>query len=219
MIDKIFDEAKAGRWDLYRELYTSLSLKDKQELFHRCYDLFPDQDCSNHEVASEVFDIVCKKIKDPVVVELGCHRGDLAKSILKQYPKIIKWYGYDINLKALQNKVVEDKRFIPLGLETEFYLTNIPVFNIFVCTHTLEHIKFHEVYSCLNKISDIAKIIFIEIPIDKGGNNWSGYTGAHVSDYSINYLKKVIIFLGYDILYESKRKTWISAWIKNKIER
>ena len=148
------------------------------------------------------------------VVELGCHQGNLAKTMLGQFDiKYIKsWVGYDICKAALARSVVKDKRYTAVSLSDWFYNTDLPSFNVFVSTHTFEHMDLDEIEKTFAHISQLAKYLILEIPISEAGQDFKGYRGAHVLTSGRQVIRDLITKHGFDQIMDSQTDAWITGW-------
>jgi len=210
ILKKIKEEGKQG-WNLYRDYYDLLTFEDLVVLNDKLDELFPNQNHFNEQVIKGYFDQLVSE--ELFVLELGCHVGNLAKTMLREYSNVTRWTGLDISKSVIKRTIVRDIRYFSFHLETWFFETKLPIFNVFISTHTLEHMRLTEVFKCLKHVDPVTYMI-LEIPLSK--NRWYNYGGTHILDANKDTLKRIFTELGYDcknevgdllIFLEKKKET------------
>jgi hypothetical protein len=207
-----------GGWDIYRECFPDLSIGDLVKLELIWDEWFPKQAHFSLDLISELF-IEAQSVLDKLeVIELGCHQGYLAKDILSRF-NIDSWTGYDINKSALKRSVVEDERYTTVALVDKwFHEIDLPDFNVFVSSHTLEHMYLEEVEKTIVHVSQLAKYMILEIPILEAGQKWKGYGGTHTLTCDRQTIRDLITSHGFYNTKDSHVKgttyKWVTGWRK-----
>ena len=210
--ENILNAVKHRNWDVYRKHFHNLSIKDQIQLNYEWDKRYPKQAHFSIKPITACFTNATTKFKNFSVVELGCHQGYLAKQILEHFDSINSWIGYDINSQALERSVVKDKRYTNIALKDWFHNTTIPNFDLFISTHTFEHMDLDGVDKTIASISRIAKYMILEIPIQEYERHWRGYKGGHVLRSGRPEIRSLIEKYGFSQISESTRKYWVSEW-------
>ena len=132
---------QAGRqknWNAFRSVYDLLTIEDLIDINIRWDVTMPPQRCASYKLVLDAFKSE-KFGSFSEIVELGCHRGHLAKEILKNVGDV-NWTGYDINKAAINDSVIT-LGFTAIHQVDWFWNINIAKFDTFVSTHTLEHMN------------------------------------------------------------------------------
>lgn len=218
MIEQINEAQKKTDWDVYRKFYPSLSFQDCMRVSETFDQLWPHQAFFSLEAIQQIFDFVELNIAEAIkVIELGCHEGHLAKSMLGKYESIASWSGYDINHRALLRSVVDDDRYRAIALNDWFHHIELPEFNVFVSSHTLEHLDSEQAIKVFDQISEKAIFLVLEIPISEDGQDWQGYKGTHVLKEGRRVIRQIISQRKYVCFQESCGNYpmgWVTRWRK-----
>jgi len=213
---EIFKVGKDFNFDSYRQYYSSLSFQANKRISEALDHMWPHQAQFNLRRLTKIFALIEPEIPGAMkVIELGCHEGHLAKGILQRIPgfSIQSWVGYDLNSRALSRSgsIVNDERFSTVALARVFYMTELPEFNIFVSTHTLEHMNIHEVIKVFDHTCKGSLYLVLEIPIKENGQDWRCYKGAHVLKEGRRAIRELLYARGYTCFYENG-PSWTTAW-------
>jgi len=201
-IKQIISDMTHGNFESYRNNYADMSESVIRYLYAEMYN--PDAPCY---ASVEEFEKLLRNVCYPSIVELGCHRGHLAKKLLSIFPNIQKWYGFDINPKALKHSIVDDSRFVPvLTPFTEFQDNSS---NVFISSHTLEHLSTEQVTATLTALKH--EWVFLEMPITENGQEkWKG-RNTHVLTAGRKDIRKML--KQYNIFYENTYTTTKENWV------
>ena len=137
------------------------------------------------------------------IVELGCGDGSLAVACLTnlhtQQP--LEWVGYDISPYFIQN-AKRHEQFIPCLLEDQIWNLNIPRFDVFVSSHTLEHLYSDEVEKLVAWLSSHAKYAVVCVPLrpDK-----TAVGANHILDKGFIWLRELFVRAGFRIIWDTGR--------------
>uniref|UniRef100_A0A6H1Z7H3 Putative methyltransferase n=1 Tax=viral metagenome TaxID=1070528 RepID=A0A6H1Z7H3_9ZZZZ len=203
-------------FDAYRQYYSSLSFPERQRISEALDQIWPLQARFNLLLLDRIFSLIEPDIPGAIkILELGCHEGHLAKEILQRVPgfSVQSWVGYDLNARALSRSasIVNDERFSSFALGDWFYNIELPEFNIFLSTHTLEHMVLHEATKIFDHICKKALYLIFEIPIEENGQAWRGYKGSHVLEAGRKIIRKLLSDRGYTCFYEDG-PSWTTGW-------
>jgi hypothetical protein len=205
---------KAGllkNWDDFRAVYNDLTIKDLVSI-NTAWDIkLPEQNHSSVGLYRKMFEMI--ELDELRVVELGCHRGNLARKVLESTTRKIKdWTGYDVNHKAVAvaNRISEPP-FHGVKLNQWFWEVWLSGFNVFVSAHTLEHFNKGQVFKILERVAT-CNYLLLEIPFRK---SWDGYRGSHVLDASEEEIARFLAPM-YKCIFEAGglHKSRVTAWRK-----
>lgn len=203
-----------NNWDYYRSMYINgmYSFDDLVRLNNIWYHKIQNQEFYNLNKALNFFSILDGPVS---VVELGCYRGSLAKSILAENKNITSWLGYDICSDALDETVVTDKRFTPVYMDDQWYFQHKGDFDIFVSTHTLEHMTVLEVQEVLAKLDVWCKrAVYLELPLIESGKVWRGGASSHVLRWGRKQFRDIFNQGEWRVTYEPPAKdTVMAGWV------
>lgn len=214
VLNTVIEKAiKNKNWDTYRKYYSALSVEDHIEISVYLDKLAPNQAHFSIEPITELFTEAKNLLGELNIIELGCWTGDLAKEVLSKFD-IKSWIGYDISANTLKRSVVKDERYKTVALSKWIYDTTIPDFNVFLSTHTFEHMSLEEVEKTVAYISDKTKYMILEIPLSEDGQDWKGYSGTHVLTASRQTIRDLITSHGFVKTKDTQIKS-TSAWTIN----
>jgi len=194
-------------WNKFREYYDSLLFSEREELSVRFDSLFPKQRYFHKGQFVKMLNMIDGDIK---VVEFGCHDGSLAKETIPHVKNISMWYGFDFNTFSDRCFSIDKFKFIPL--EKWFHDTKLPEFNVFVSSHSIEHISDIQALKLLKHVST-AKHCLFEIPINDEGRSWHNWGCSHVLTWGRIRLREIMNSLGYDLFYNLD-SVGVTGWLK-----
>lgn len=200
-------------WNKFRKEYNDVSFKDMSILYESLCKNGKDQKCYHSNVYEKVFSIFKGNSK---VIELGCYKGYLANEMLNKFPNIKSWIGYDIAKLAIKNTIVKDKRYKSYHLKKWFDEIDLDFFDIFISSHTIEHLSWEQVKKTLSKVIDKCKYVVLEIPIPEKGKNWINFNSPHVLTKGRKHLREFMSL--HKIIWDgNEKKHWTIIWkIKNE---
>ncbi len=203
-----------NNWDFYRRKYINgmYSFDDLVKLNNIWYHKVQNQEFYNLNKALDFF----STFDEPVsVVELGCYRGSLAQQVLAKNENITVWLGYDICSGALDDEVVHDERFKPVYMEDQWHNQHKGDFDIFVSTHTLEHMTVPEVRAVLDKLDVWCKrAVYLELPLLESGKVWRGGASSHVLRWGRKHFRDIFNQGEWRVIYEPPAANSVMAgWV------
>lgn len=201
-------------WNIFRENYQDLNFDDLEKLNSYWARLWYQDERYHKSEFIEMFNILrCMSNNDDLyVLELGCHKGHLAMDILQQFSNIKNWIGYDFS-SCVNESILNEPRYTPVSLNDWFHLTELPHFNTFVSSHTMEHLSSDQVLKTFQHIASKAKYLLLEIPLNENGKDWHNWSCAHVLTWGQKYIRDALHKLGYRWFYEIKT-LGIMGWEK-----
>jgi len=185
IVNGIFEAVKRGNWELHRACYHLLTFAEKKYLLEKYYILYPSQPpCYKLKIFIEFFSQL--PYEEITVTELGCGNGKLGRELLARFDNIMSWVGYDLSGSRIKNSR-RARGYTAIELKEPF---TGPFGDVFVSSHTFEHMNAMEVRAVLSKVD--SKYIMLEIPIKEDGQNWSQYGGAHILQQGREYIRKLL---------------------------
>jgi hypothetical protein len=139
--------------DRYRKGYDKLSFTDKQFIYNKLLSTYlqmPD------EPSYLLFCLERLNKPKAEVIELGGYDGAQALTVLTKYPQMV-WRNYDLSIAAryfTQRKLSHYPYLFHL-LKAPFTEAELPEADMFYTSKTLEHFRWHEIISILNKTKHI----------------------------------------------------------------
>ena len=202
-----------NNWDYYRDLYLrgAYSFDNLVELNNIWYHKIQNQEFYNLNKALNFFSVFDEPVS---VVELGCYRGGLAQKILEKNENITSWLGYDICSNALNDILIIDDRFEPVYMNDSWPVQHEGDFDIFVSTHTLEHLTVSEVRQVLIKLEECCRrAVYLELPLIENGKVWRGGASSHVLRWGRKHFRDIFNSNGWKVIYEPPaRDTVMTGW-------
>lgn len=129
------------------------------------------------------------------VVELGCADGALAVQCLNDLPNHMSWTGYDI-AKQWIAKSLEHPRYKPILLRNWLWKLKLSRFDVFVSSHTIEHLFPDELQRLAEWLSDQARYVVLAVPSPHI------VQGQHVLGKSSEWIKEQFKDNGFRLVWE-----------------
>ncbi len=175
MTKEEYDSILDGNFVLFRFRYNELSFSNHVEIVDSWDDKWPVQRQYNIDGIKTALSLIDEDLE---IVELGCHDGSLACELLQENDRIKCWYGYDICSKAISRSKNLEK-YKPAVLNDWFHNLELPKLNLFISSHTLEHLSDDRVLATFDKVLDV-KYLLLDTPLEEYGQDWAGYHASHV---------------------------------------
>lgn len=204
VIRKIIDDID---WDLWREQYDNLSFEDQRRIYDEILPKFPQQEGYDASFFLRAFG----RLKDAgmnleiaKVGELGPFRGELAAICLKRF-KVRRWFGYEISRWAVERTRPEAKKrgFTNVAIDRQFWDLDLPCFDIFVSSDTIEHFSDEHAKKILDSACDHADVLMLQIDCKPKGASWKGYNGTHKIEMTIDDIIGYLSTKGYLLVERS----------------
>jgi len=166
-----------------------------------------------HHKKYQIIEQVVKESKPTIILDIGCHSGDLTARIANLFPNA-QTYGVDVYEKAIKGARKKFPKIIFLVADAQKLPFPKNTFDLILCSETLEHVVFpqkvlKEIKRCL-KDGEIAIISmdsgsfmfnliwFLWTHFGKG----KVWAGSHLSKFNRHKLKKMITQSGFLIKEE-----------------
>ncbi len=132
------------------------------------------------------------------IVELGSADGWLAYKCMSKL-KFKSWVGYDISSRMVGKTLPEAKEpgFVNTELDAQFWDSAVGEFDIFVCSHTIEHVSNNHFEELLDFVSPRAEALILEIYIKGNRADWEGYMGSHIMTFGRTDIDRMIKNRGF----------------------
>lgn len=181
-------------WDAYRAQYDSLSYAEHQAFYDKVWDYHPVQvHYSGLGLASFFFDDQARH-----VVEVGGWRGEAAAATLAAHPSIASWRNFEICCGAASDPVVEDSRYRAISPPIWVWRTPPIAADTAVLAHVIEHMRGDQVEMLLDWLIDCGvQRMYIETPIELGGQDFTGYLGSHVLELGWDAVEQLMLDRGF----------------------
>lgn len=192
-------------WDNWRKQYDNMSFDDQRQFYAKVAQKHPNQQHYNYQTARFFFNNVAEH--DSTILELGGWKGELAQKCLMEFnSKIKEWINVDLvqfgNNSGKYRELALD-RFI-----WEYnWLKDLPTHQIFVSTHTFEHLSEEHVRAIIKKL--YSKYVYLEIPLERYRRDWNGYQGSHKLPMMQVEIADAMIEAGYTPIM---RFGWATMW-------
>jgi len=198
----ICEGIKKGDFKSFKKYYDYMSFEDRVKIEEYAHKFFPKQQHFKLEKILEIFDFIINKYDNKYlnIMEFGCHNGSLACQVLNEVSEISIWTGFDINVEAIKEGICNrtDRRLYFYLLNDYLYNTKIDEpCDIFISTHTLEHVSNDEFFRYVEFIKNI-KYLIIEIPISKSKHS---YNDSHVLSFDKSTFFYILNLYGYELFY------------------
>lgn len=166
-----------AHFNLWRANYDRMSYQDQMAFYDLVEAEHSNQNSFNPEAWEAFFEwLPLEKI---IVFELGGWHGEMAAHLLPAFPKITRWVNWEISRAAVNGTVCDDSRYeaeVPIAFA---WLLPLPAHNVFVASHTLEHIRLYQAYQLFKELPE-GVYIGLEVPVSDDIPNWDGYHGSHI---------------------------------------
>ena len=190
------------KFNEWRENYDKLDYNEQKKFYELMKRHFPVQRHFNRVKLLEMFP---REVGDLRVLEMGGWDGALAHMLLNHFNAIRYWWNIDF--VTFQEQIPRYHKVILNDFLWKFDIRQMFPFNMFVSTHTFEHLKVVDVEKVLDTIKDQAEWMLIETPLEDDINlNWKNYLGSHVLDITMDELIALVEARGYKI---EKRELFI----------
>ena len=123
----------------------------------------------------------------PTVLELGCHQGDLAVQCLRNLPEWYEWHGYDIAESPVMKR---HPRYKFHHIKTQIWNCETVAFDIFVSSHTIEHLFSSEVEKLIQWLNGKCKHAVLCIPLRRTMGDLKGW---HVLDRGYEWVTQKLL--------------------------
>jgi len=184
-------------FDRWRQDYAQLTYKDQLAFYNQVAIDHPLQ----HGFDEAAFEDFIKPLGEADVIELGGWKGELAAFVLPKLPKVRKWLNYEISEQAIKETYCKDERYHPLIPSDFLWNIEIPKADVFISSHTIEHITAKELDKLFSKLP--VKHIGLQAPLGDNGTDWAGYYGSHILEIGWNSVIEMLSGYGFSLTVSS----------------
>lgn len=194
-----------NEFDKWRNEYDKLSIKDQKVYHDELEQRFPEQ---NHYNYDNVLEALKLSVPNPVVLEFGTWKGDLALQSFNDLP-IKKWYGVEICDNAILKTKCKEVNYINPKRFDWFNEKRVIEADIIIATHFIEHLS-NEHFEALAAYCKGIKVVHFESPLTNEGNEWDGYVGTHKLTIGWDKINKIMSSNGYKLIIDKpESKTYL----------
>lgn len=190
----------ARHFDQWRQNYDRMSYREQLAFYDHIEAVYPVQSSFNVKAWEAFFEWLPPE--RVTVFELGGWHGEMAAHLLPGFPFIDKWINWEISRAAVAGSVCDDPRYEAVTPDDFAWLLPLPAHNVFVASHTLEHIRLYQVYQLFRKIP-AGVYVGLEIPVTEETPNWEGYHGSHIIEGG---WPDIEVILSRNEVYELRRE-------------
>lgn len=183
-----------NEFDKWRNAYNRMTLEEQIDYHNQLEAIYPDQNHYNYKNVREALDLVI----NPVVLEFGTWKGDLAAQAFKDY-RIKHWYGVEICKAAINKTKCSKVGYIIPSRFDWFAEKRILKADIVIATHFIEHLSNEHFNQLVNYCKGIG-IIHFESPLTDDGNDWQGYEGTHKLTIGWKEINRIMKDNGYELI-------------------
>ena len=184
--------ATAIDWNAWREGYEDMSFEDMQAFYEEVAERHPVQQSFAADSAETAFDLIGGKGRLHVV-ELGGWNGRLAAHMLER-GGIGHWRNFDI---VDVPQVCTHPDYSRVVLEDWFWKGPWRVGDVFVATHTIEHLSAEHLAALLRTVH--THWIYLESPLAWEPTDWTNYPGSHKLEVGWQGVEEMIVReIGYE---------------------
>lgn len=202
-------------FDDWRKNYGRMSYEDQVAFYNKVAEDFPEQIDFHLPSWLRFFEYVFSKIGPFRVLEIGGWKGELAEEVFKTLPDVIlrksvygggqpvpTWHNYEISQEALTETVPTDPRYVAMVPNDYAWNIELPDADVFIASHTIEHIKASELEQMVDNLPDTVRFIAFESPLPASteGNTWENYTGSHILEVGWKQVKGMLSDRGFSVL-------------------
>lgn len=184
----------AIHFDEWRADYNGMTYEEQVVFYNEVEKVYPDQTDFDPPSWHRFFDYVLGGIGPVSVLEIGGWKGEMAEMVFRVIPEAIKtlvvrgeikptWFNYEISQEAVDKCIIPDQPRYHISVPPDFaWNIPLPLADVFIGSHVIEHIKENEFVSLLYNLPSSIKYIALESPIRETDTNrdWARYTGTHI---------------------------------------
>lgn len=211
IIEKIKHAGVEG-FNQWREYYDKLSFNQHKDIANYWSDSSLLERSAHPSFFMWAFKQLIKTgmdLDEARVAELGPADGWLAYNCMSRL-KLKSWIGYDISTVMVERTLPEARSlgFVNIELNEQFWDSTVEDFDIFVSSHTIEHLSDNHFKELLKFISPRANALILEIYIKGSRTGWRNYGGSHILTLNGNDIDTMIRDKGF-VLMGGRYMGWL----------
>lgn len=189
------------------------SFKERQEYYaERWSGIYPYSWKRHYNQIIAIFKLLqFSKIR--TVVELGCNDGALAVQTLTEVEYPLWWTGYDF-IEAPIKRSKTHPHYKPYLLDRWLWeMDDVQPFDVFLSSHTIEHIYPEDVEALVDWLSPRAKYLIVAAPMGRLSTQQSKKQYMHIMNEGYIWMSDVLHKHGFKSIWETGR--WF-GWFKKQ---
>jgi hypothetical protein len=187
-------------WDAWRTAYPHLTYTQHQDFYSLVYAQHPEQ----RHYSTEHVEQAIEQINPRTVVELGGWDGELAHTMLEQYPDIRLWRNVEICREAAAAGEDRHPRYDAV-LTNDWYWNKTWTCDLFVASHVIEHLSRQHLDAMVGATN--AKALYMDAPLTDQPYQWQGFTGTHILNYGWAGITRTCKTHGYTLAWDRTHRT------------
>ena len=162
-------------FDSWRRDYDRLTYSEHVEFYRTVAEAYPEQQHYNEPAIRSFLDGATGP-----VLELGGWKGELAASVLSDYPGIPKWLNVEIAPQAVTESACTDPRYSVIVPDAFLWDTDLDLseYRTLVASHVIEHLKHADLIKLLRRTRSIEHL-YVDAPLPETDPQWGGGNGQH----------------------------------------
>lgn len=194
-------------FDAWRVQYDNMSYQNQKDFYNLVEVDHPCQQAFNVDAYHGFFGHVARKVEYARVVEVGGWKGGLAMVMLDRWPNITDWYNVEICEYAMLKSICYSSRYEMLIPSDWMWNVPLPAAEVFVASHTIEHIKQHQLEALFDNLPAETRWLGLQAPIaeDAIDTDWTGYHGTHILEIGWKQISKSLDGRGFAPLWSMHR--------------
>lgn len=188
-------------WDAWRTAYPTMTYAEQQEFHSAIYAAYPEQ--RHYDPA-----YTAKAIEDVLpttVVELGGWDGELAQTMLEQYPTITQWLNVEICREAAQAGEGRHPNYFAPSFADWYWNLGPWHCDLFVASHTIEHLTALHLAKVIATTQ--ANALYLDAPLHDAPIQWQGSTTSHILEYGWTQVTDLCKQHGYRLAWAENHET------------
>jgi hypothetical protein len=197
-------------WDAWRSAYPTLTYAEQQAFHSAIYAEHPIQ---RHYDPTYVARAI-EQVLPEDVVELGGWDGELAHTMLAQYPAIQAWDNVEICKEAVRHGDhcaavldMQDRYHAPIL--DDYYWAYAWTCDLFVASHVIEHLTLNHLNKAIEATE--ARALYMDAPLLDQPLNWQGFTGTHILEQGWTAVTRLCRNHGYTLAWSEDHETDTSS--------
>jgi hypothetical protein len=185
--------------DEFRRNYDQWTVADHKRFYSAVWAQYPSQSHSAPLIVATIISVH----KPCTVVEIGGWDGELAVTMLDQFPFIDRWTNVEICEEAVEHGH-RHERYYPVSPD-RWYWEQAWKADLFVASHCIEHMSARDLEKMVGA-TDAARLFF-DAPLQDAPTNWWGSSTTHCLEVGWDGVTEICARHGYDLAWSSNHVT------------
>lgn len=183
--------------DNWRRTYDDMTVLDQKAFYGQIWREYREQAHFNADRLTTVIEAQQPR----TVVELGGWDGECAGIMLNRFPCLMRWWNVEICEEACAEGL-KHPRYAPVCLENSWYWEHKWQADMFVASHTIEHLKAKDLEAAI--AATTAKTLYFDTPLEDEGKSWWGSTTTHILEIGWNGIDEICGRYGYRLEWRKR---------------